>query len=60
VKNRRLQKTAYEKVHNFYSSPDIIRMIESRWIGWVEHVARTGENFTKKVLAGSPERIKPL
>jgi hypothetical protein len=29
-----------EELHNLYSSPSIIRMIMSRWIGWAGHVAR--------------------
>jgi hypothetical protein len=30
------------KVHNFYPSPSIIRMIKSRRIRWTGHVARIG------------------
>jgi hypothetical protein len=36
---RKLHK---EELHNLYSSPNIIRMIKSRRIRWVGHVARTG------------------
>jgi hypothetical protein len=32
-----------EELHNLYSSPDIIRHIESRRMRWVEHVARMEE-----------------
>jgi hypothetical protein len=32
-----------EKVHNLYSSPNIIRMIKSRRMRWVGHVAHMGE-----------------
>jgi hypothetical protein len=31
-----------EELHNFYSSPSIIRMIKSRMMRWVGHVARIG------------------
>jgi hypothetical protein len=31
------------ELHNFYSSPDIIRQIKSRRMRWVGHVARMGE-----------------
>jgi hypothetical protein len=32
-----------EKLHNLYSSPDIIRQIKSRHMPWAGHVARMGE-----------------
>jgi hypothetical protein len=31
-----------EKLHNFYSSPNIIRVIKSRRMRWVGYVARIG------------------
>jgi hypothetical protein len=31
-----------KELHNLYSSPSIIRMIKSRRIRWVGHVARMG------------------
>jgi hypothetical protein len=45
-----------EELHNLYSSPNIIRQIESKRMRWVGHVARMGEE-TKvyKVLVGSPK-----
>jgi hypothetical protein len=33
------RKLHNEELHNLYSSPSIIRMIESRRIGWAGHVA---------------------
>jgi hypothetical protein len=32
-----------EKLHNLYSSPNIIRVIKSRRMRWAGHVARMGE-----------------
>jgi hypothetical protein len=32
-----------EKLHNLYSSPDIIRQAKSRQMRWAGHVARMGE-----------------
>jgi hypothetical protein len=32
-----------EELHNLYSSPSIIRMINSRRMRWAGHVARMGE-----------------
>jgi hypothetical protein len=32
-----------EELHGLYSSPDIIRVMESRRIRWAGHIARTGE-----------------
>jgi hypothetical protein len=37
------KKLYNEELHNFYSSPDIIRMIKSRRMRWAGHVARTGD-----------------
>jgi hypothetical protein len=31
-----------EELHNLYSSPNLIRMIKSRRMRWVGHVARMG------------------
>jgi hypothetical protein len=36
------RKLHNEELHNFYSSPDIIRTIESRRIRWTWHAARMG------------------
>jgi hypothetical protein len=37
------RKLHNEELHNLYSSPSIIRMIRSRMMRWVEHIARMGE-----------------
>jgi hypothetical protein len=34
-----LKKTAYDKLHNLYCSPNIIRMIKSRWMRLAGNVA---------------------
>jgi hypothetical protein len=36
-----------EGLHNFYASPNIIRVIKSRRMRWTEHVARTVEMRNK-------------
>jgi hypothetical protein len=33
----------WRKLHNLYSSPNIIRMIKSRRTRWARHVARMGK-----------------
>jgi hypothetical protein len=44
------------ELHNLYSSPDIIRQIKSRRMGWAEHVARMGEGRNVyRVLVGKLE-----
>jgi hypothetical protein len=40
------RKLHNEELHNLYSSPSIIRMINSRRMRWVGHVARMGEKRT--------------
>jgi hypothetical protein len=36
------RKLHNEELHNFYSSPNIIRMIKSRRMRWAGYVAREG------------------
>jgi hypothetical protein len=36
------RKLQNEELHNLYPSPNIIRMIKSRKMGWAGHVARMG------------------
>ncbi|KAJ4444112.1 hypothetical protein ANN_05901 [Periplaneta americana] len=54
----------WRKLHNaelyvLYSSPDIIRNINSRRLGWARHVARMGESRNAyRVLFGRPEGKK--
>jgi hypothetical protein len=45
-----------EELHGLYSSPSIIRIIESRRMRWAGHVARMGEKRNAyRLLAGKPE-----
>jgi hypothetical protein len=49
------------ELHNFYSSPDIIRQIKSRRMRWVGRVARMGEGRKLyRVPVGKPEEKRPL
>jgi hypothetical protein len=48
-------------LHNLYSSPSIIRIINSRRMRWAEHVARMGEKRSVcRLLVGKPEGKRPL
>jgi hypothetical protein len=50
-----------EELHNLYSSPSIIRIIESRRMRWAEHVAQMGEKRNMyMLLEGKPEGKRPL
>jgi hypothetical protein len=50
----------YEEPHNLYSPPNI-RMIKSRRIKWVRHVAHIGvEDEKHKISTGNPRRKNPL
>ena len=33
----------YEELNDLYTSPNIVRLIKSRWMRWAGHVARMGE-----------------
>jgi hypothetical protein len=39
------RKLHNEELHNLYSSPSIIRQIESRQMRWAGHVVRMGEEI---------------
>jgi hypothetical protein len=50
------RKLHSEELHNLYSSPNVIRRIESRRMNWAGHVARMGEGRNVYgVLVGKPE-----
>jgi hypothetical protein len=50
-----------EELHNLYSSPSIIRMIESRRMRWTGNVTRMGaKRNAYRILAGKPGGKIPL
>jgi hypothetical protein len=50
------RKLHNEELHNFYSSPSIIRMIKSRRMRWAGHAVLMGENKTAfRILVRWPE-----
>jgi hypothetical protein len=50
-----------EELHNLYSSPSIIRMINSRRMRWAGHIARMGKRRNAyRILVGKPERRRSL
>ena len=55
---RRLQN---KELNDFYSSPNIVRVIKSRRMRWAGHVARMGEEReVYRVLVGKTEGKRPL
>jgi hypothetical protein len=55
------RKLCNVEFHNLYSSPNIIRMIKSRRMRWVLHVAHIGEKKNASgILVGKPEGKGPL
>jgi hypothetical protein len=55
------RKLHNEELHNLYSSPNIIRMIKSKRMRWVGHVARMRETRNAyRILVGKPEGTRPL
>ena len=50
-----------EKLNKMYSSSNIVRVIKSRRMRWVGHVARMGEERgVYRFLVGKPEGKRPL
>ena len=49
-----------EKLNNLYSSPNIVRVIKSRSMGWAGHVACMSEERGYGVLVGKPDGKRPL
>jgi len=50
-----------EELNDFYSSPNIVRVIKSRRMRWVGHVERMGEERgVYRVLLVKPEGRRPL
>ena len=50
-----------EKLHSLYRSPNLVRVIKSRRLKWVGHVARMEEGRSAfKILKGKPTGKIPL
>jgi hypothetical protein len=50
-----------DELHSLYSSPNIVRVINSRRMKWAGHVARMGEGKgVYRFLVGRPEGKRPL
>jgi hypothetical protein len=55
------RKLHNEELHDMYASPNIIRMVKSRWMKCAGHVARIGEILNAyDILVEGSERKRPL
>jgi hypothetical protein len=55
------RKLHSRKLHNLYSSPDIIKQTKSRRMRWAGHVSRMGEGrIVYRILVRKPEGKGPL
>ena len=56
-----LRKLRNEELRDLYSLPNIVRVVKSRRMRWVGHVARMGDRRgVHRVLVGKPEGKRPL
>jgi hypothetical protein len=56
-----MEKITYEELHNLYSSPYIIRKIQSRSMRWAGHIARMAEmRNAYKIVDGKRKGKGPL
>jgi hypothetical protein len=56
-----LRQLHNEELNDLYSIPKIVRVVKSRRMRWVGHVARMGEDRgVYRVLVGKPEGKRPL
>jgi hypothetical protein len=50
-----------EELNDLYSSPNIVRVIKSRRMSWVGHVARMGEKRgVYRIFVGEPDGKRPF
>jgi len=55
-----LRRMHNEELNDFHSSPNIVRVVKSRRMRWVGHVARMAEERgVYRVLVGKPEERRP-
>jgi hypothetical protein len=55
------RKLHNEELSDLYSLPNIVRVVKSRRMRWMGHVARMGEGRgVHRVLVGKPEGRRPL
>jgi hypothetical protein len=55
------RKLYNDELHSLYSSLNIVRMIKSRRMRWVGHMAHMGEGRgVYRILVGRPEGKRPL
>jgi hypothetical protein len=57
---REWRKLHNEELNDLYSTPNIVRVIKSRRMGWAGHVARRGRRGEYGVLVGKPEGNRPF
>jgi len=49
-----------EKLHNLYSSPNIVTVIKSKLSRWAGHVTRMWQINAPRILVEKPKRKRPL
>jgi hypothetical protein len=55
------RKLHNEELHDFYSSPSMLRIMKSRRMRWAGHVTRMEEKRNAcRLLVGKPEEKRPL
>ena len=59
-KNGEWRRFHKKELHSLNRSPNMVRMVKCKRLGWADHVARMEEDSDFKILTGPPTRKRPL
>jgi hypothetical protein len=60
LREREWRRLHNEELHHLYTSPNVIRVIKSKRMGWVVHAACIEDRKSYNILVGKPEGKRPF